>query len=262
VPRVFFDARAGFKTYFFPRNLDAILKERLFGLTGFEGNHGEDVKELYYYLESTPTHSYMKGLYKYPIDEYPYGDLVNKNQSRSRHEPEYEILDSGLFDKNRYFDVSAEYAKESDNDMLIKISVKNCSQSEAEFHFLPTLWFRNTWSWGCLHEGCTMKPLIRQRNPGDKFLITRHENLDEMLFSVEQEPTEWLWADNETNLETCYGVPNEDYKHKKDAFHLYLVRFPVLSTGPSILSDRMLMSAMVQNTLYWGRLFVFFVPIP
>lgn len=193
-------------------------------MTGFEGNHGEDVKELYYYLESSPTHSYLKGLYKYPIDEYPYDGLVRGNQSRSRHDAEYELLDTGLFDNNRYFDVTAEYAKATDNDVLIQISVKNSSQEPSEFHLLPTLWFRNTWSWGCLHEGCTMKPMIRQRAPEDKHVVTRHDTLDEMLFYVDQEPTEWLWADNETNLQTCYGVPNEDHNYKKDAFHRYLVR--------------------------------------
>ena len=125
---------------------DPILKERLFGLTGAEGNHGEDVKEYYYYLDSTPTHSYMKWLYKYPQQAYPYDDLVSGNRI-SRLEPEYELIDTGVFNENRYFDVYVEYAKAAPDDILIRITVFNRGDSDAEIHLLPTLWFRNTWSW-------------------------------------------------------------------------------------------------------------------
>ena len=127
---------------------DPILKERLFGLTNSEGNHGEDVKEYYFYVDSTPTHSYMKYLYKYPQAAYPYVDLVETNRGRSRDEMEYELLDTGIFDQDRYFDVFVEYAKASAEDVLIKISIHNRGPEAAPIHLLPTLWFRNTWSWG------------------------------------------------------------------------------------------------------------------
>jgi len=125
---------------------DPIVKERLFGLTNSEGNHGEDVKEYYFYLDSTPTHSYMKYLYKYPQAAYPYEDLVRTNGQRSRHEFEYELLDTGVFDQDRYFDVFAEYAKASADDILIAITVHNRGPESATLHLLPTLWFRNTWA--------------------------------------------------------------------------------------------------------------------
>src|SRR5438270_10372471 len=126
---------------------DAILKERLFGLTGQEGNHGEDVKEYYFYLENTPTHSYMKYLYKYPQAAFPYGQLVEENQRRGRVEPEYELVDSGVFDDGRYFDVFVEYAKAGPEDILARISIINRGPEAAQLDLLPTLWFRNTWSW-------------------------------------------------------------------------------------------------------------------
>src|SRR5690242_3603317 len=127
---------------------DPILKERLFGLTNSEGNHGEDVKEYYFYLDGTPTHSYMKYLYKYPQQAYPYDDLVRTNKQRTKHEPEYELLDTGVFDGDRYFDVQVEYAKASPEDLLVQITVSNRGLEPATLHVLPTLWFRNTWSWG------------------------------------------------------------------------------------------------------------------
>src|SRR5262245_347463 len=127
---------------------DPILKERLFGLGGPEGNHGEDVKECYFYLDSTPTHSYMKALYKYPQAEFPYTRLVEENRRRGLDDPEFELLDTGVFDDDRYFDVFAEYAKASPNDILIRITATNRGPVAATLHLLPTLWFRNTWSWG------------------------------------------------------------------------------------------------------------------
>ena len=127
---------------------DAILKERLFGLTNSEGNHGEDVKEYYFYLDSTPTHSYLKYLYKYPHAAFPYERLVQTNRERGRHESEYELIHTGVFDQDRYFDVFVEYAKESPEDILVQISVHNRGPEAAEIHVLPTLWFRNRWSWG------------------------------------------------------------------------------------------------------------------
>ena len=133
---------------------DAMLKERLFGLNNHEGNHGEDVKECYFYIDSTPTHSYMKALYKYPQADYPYARLVEENRRRSRLEPEFELLDTGVFDDNHYFDLFVEYAKAAPNDLLIRITVANRGPQPARLYLLPTLWFRNTWSWGCQHEGC------------------------------------------------------------------------------------------------------------
>ena len=127
---------------------DAILKERLFGLTGSEGNHGEDVKEYYFYLDSTPTHSYMKFLYKYPQSAYPYAPLVEENRRRGRQALEYELLDTGVFDENRYFDIFVEYAKGSPEDILIRIQIINRGPETAALDLLPTIWFRNTWSWG------------------------------------------------------------------------------------------------------------------
>src|SRR5512133_1624472 len=141
---------------------DPILKERIFGLTNSEGNHGEDVKEYYFYLDSTPTHSYMKYLYKYPQQEFPYRDLVEKNRSRSREEFEYELLDTGVFDTDRYFDVFVEYAKADPDDMLVRITVHNRGPEMAELHLLPTLWFRNTWSW----DQAGARPLLRQMKDG------------------------------------------------------------------------------------------------
>ena len=143
---------------------DAILKERLFGLTGPQGNHGEDVKECYYYLDSTPTHSYMKALYKYPQAEFPYDLLVKENGRRGKTDPEFELVDTGVFGKSRYFDVYAEYAKASPNDILIRITAINRGPESAALHLLPTIWFRNTWSWGCSHEGCGVKPRMNRDN--------------------------------------------------------------------------------------------------
>ena len=141
---------------------DPILKERLFGLTGNQGNHGEDVKEHYYYLDSTPTHSYMKCLYKYPQAEFPYKRLLEANASRARQEPEYELLDTGILDENRYFDIFTEYAKVDSNDILIRISVANRGPEVATLHLLPTLWFRNTWTWDPKEQ----KPVLHRSGEG------------------------------------------------------------------------------------------------
>jgi hypothetical protein len=138
---------------------DPILKERLFGLTGNEGNHGEDVKEYYFYLDSTPTHSYMKYLYKYPQAEFPYEQLVEENRRRGKNDPEFELLDTGVFNDDRYFDVFVEYAKADTEDILIKITVANRGPEAANLRLLPTVWFRNTWSWGrtCAGRSCTRR---------------------------------------------------------------------------------------------------------
>src|SRR5206468_9238748 len=161
---------------------DPILKERLFGLTNSEGNHGEDVKEYYFYLDSTPTHSYMKYLYKYPQQEFPYRTLVETNGQLSRHELEYELLDTGVFDTDRYFDVFVEYAKGDPEDLLIRISVHNRGPETAELHLLPTLWFRNTWSW---EEGAR-KPAIHQVQ--NATLLASHDHLGDRTLQCDGNP--------------------------------------------------------------------------
>src|SRR5213075_3080153 len=142
---------------------DPIVKERLFGLTNSEGNHGEDVKEYYFYLDSTPTHSYMKYLYKYPHAAFPYGDLVATNRNRGRYDPEYELIDTGVFDTDHYFDVFVEYAKADPEDILIRVTVYNRGPDAAELHLLPTLWFRNDWSaWIAASNRAAEKPILKQ----------------------------------------------------------------------------------------------------
>jgi hypothetical protein len=203
---------------------DPILKERLFGLTGPEGNHGEDVKELYYYLDSTPTHSYLKALYKYPQAEYPYERLVRENRERDRLAPEFELLDTGVFDGDRYFDVFAEYAKADPDDILIQITVANRGPEAATLHLLPTLWFRNTWSWGRSGEGYWPKPSLRLAGPG--LIEAEHASLGRYLLEAAPGPDgvrpALLFTDNETNTERLFGAPNGT-PWVKDAFHRYVV---------------------------------------
>lgn len=202
---------------------DPILKERLFGLTGPEGNHGEDVKECYFYLDSSPTHSYMRALYKYPQNEFPYDDLIATNRDRDRHDPEYELLDTGVFNENRYWDITAEYAKGSPNDMLIRLTITNRGPEAATLHLLPTLWFRNTWSWGCDSEGCWPKPAIwwDESLGGCK---TNHASLEPFRFFAKADAGDvrWLFTDNETNFERLYGAQSPN-PYTKDAFHRYLI---------------------------------------
>ncbi len=184
---------------------DAILKERIFGVTNSEGNHGEDVKEYYYYLDSTPTHSYMKYLYKYPQAAFPYDDLVGKNRSRSRSEPEYELINTGVFDQDRYFDVFIEYAKESPEDILIQIKIFNRGPQAAVLDVLPTLWFRNTWSWT---EGST-RPLLTEMKLGKKVQViaASHQVLVERYLYCEG-AGKLLFTENETNTERLFNQPN------------------------------------------------------
>ena len=181
---------------------DPILKERLFGLTNGEGNHGEDVKEYYFYVDSTPTHSYMKYLYKYPQREFPYRDLVDTNRPRTREEFEYELLDTGIFDDDRYFDVFLEYAKEGPDDILIRVSVHNRGKEAARLHLLPTLWFRNTWSWGDEGE----KPVLREDSGA---IVASHPELGEYTLSCDGAP-ELLFTENESNAQKLWGQPNAD----------------------------------------------------
>ncbi|MEM8952663.1 MAG: glucosidase [Verrucomicrobiota bacterium] len=212
---------------------DTILKERLFGLTGPQGNHGEDVKECYYYLDSTPTHSYARALYKYPQRPYPYQELVNENARRGLQDLEFELSDTGIFDEQRYFDVFAEYAKGGADDILIRIEIFNRGSEAAVLHVLPTLWFRNTWSWGCRHEGCTLKPSIEQIGPTR--LRTHHETLESFHFDVEPDPgadeVTWLFTENETNVKALYDAPNPT-PYVKDAFHRFLIDGDTAAVNP------------------------------
>ncbi len=213
---------------------DPILKERLFGLTGPEGNHGEDVKEAYFYLDSTPTHSYMKALYKYPQAAYPYDRLVDEGRRRGKHDPEFELADTGVFDESRYFDVFAEYAKGSPNDILIRITIANRGPQAATLDLLPTLWFRNTWVWGCTHEGCTVKPRLSRVD--DHTIAAEHATLEKFVFAADSasdgsEPT-LLFTENETNYQRLFGVGNA-VRYVKDAFDRYVVHADSTAVNPA-----------------------------
>ncbi len=199
---------------------DPILKERLFGLTGSEGNHGEDVKEYYFYLDSTPTHSYMKALYKYPQAAFPYARLVEENRRRGRQEPEFELLDTGVFDENRYFDIFAEYAKAGTDDILIRLTVANRGPDPASLHLLPSLWFRNTWSWD---HGAERPKLHRGDGPsGGAVIQVEHPGLGRPYqLHCEGDPA-LLFTENETNHARLFGTENGQ-SFLKDAFHDYVV---------------------------------------
>jgi Glycosyl hydrolase family 63 C-terminal domain len=198
---------------------DPILKERLFGLTNSEGNHGEDVKEYYYYLDNTPTHSYMKFLYKYPQQQYPYRDLVETNRRRGRDEPEYELIDSGVFDADRYFDVQVEYAKADPRDILVEISVANRGPEPATIHVLPTLWFRNTWAWW----PAAAKPELRQITAanGAPTIAAAHPELGSWYLQFDGDPP-LLFTENEANNERIFGTANAT-RYVKDGIGEYVV---------------------------------------
>lgn len=203
---------------------DPILKERLFGLTGPEGNHGEDVKEAYFYLDSTPTHSYLKALYKYPQAEFPYELLRTENARRSKLEPEFELVDTGVFDDSRYFDVFAEYAKSGPDDILIRVTIANRAAEAATIHLLPTLWFRNTWTWGCTHEGCERKPRLSLQRDGS--LLADHATLNRFRLYFEQPAgaaeVPVLFTENESNQMHLFDTPGT-MQPAKDAFHDYVI---------------------------------------
>ena len=197
---------------------DPILKERLFGLTNSEGNHGEDVKEYYFYLDSTPTHSYMKYLYKYPQNAYPYGDLIETNRRRGRNDPEYELLDTGIFNENRYFDVFVEYAKIAPSDILIEVTLCNRGPETATLHVLPTLWFRNSWAWWPDQP----KPSLR-RMPGKNTVTIEaaHAELGSLMLHCDENP-DLLFTENETNNERIFGTANAT-PYVKDGINNYVV---------------------------------------
>jgi hypothetical protein len=206
---------------------DPILKERLFGLTNAEGNHGEDVKECYFYVDSTPTHSYMKYVYKYPQAAYPYDELVLTNRERRRDEFEYELVDTKVFDDGRYFDVTVEYAKASPEDILVRITIDNRGADAAVIHVLPTIWFRNTWSWG--REEREERPSLRVGGPDA--IAARHPRLGERYLHVMGAPT-LLFTENETNAERLWRQTNRT-PYVKDAFDGYVVHGRTAAVNPA-----------------------------
>jgi len=211
---------------------DNILKERLFGLGGNEGNHGEDVKECYYYTDSSPTHSYTQALYKYPQTAYPYVPLREKNQALGRSGPELEITDLGIFDEKRYFDVLQEVAKRTPEDILWRITVINRGPAAAPIHVLPTLWFCNIWSWGKTREEPHEKPLMELV---DGRLVIRHETLGDFIFHVDSPnaaaSAPWIFTENETNNRSVFGTPNA-VPYVKDAFHRHVIHGDGLAVSP------------------------------
>jgi hypothetical protein len=205
---------------------DPILKERLFGLNGNEGNHGEDVKEHYFYLDSTPTHSYMKYLYKYPHREYPYADLVDENRRRGKQDAEYELIDTGVFEGHRYFDVQAEYAKHTPEDLLILVTVTNRGPDAARLHILPTLWFRNTWSWG----RPAPRPSLRQTTADERLVEVFDPDYGTRWFACE-DSDRLLFTDNETNNRRLFGSENTA-PYLKDGINDYIVHGALDAVNP------------------------------
>ncbi|MEP6860705.1 MAG: glucosidase [Deltaproteobacteria bacterium] len=211
---------------------DPILKERLFGLTGPEGNHGEDVKELYYYLDATPTSSYLKALYKYPQTAFPYAQLVEENRRRGRDAPEYELEDTGVFDGDRYFDVLVEYAKAAPDDILIRITCSNRGPEPARLHLLPTLWLRNTWAWG--RTGEAYWPKGRISDAGDRALDIEHASLGKFRLACDEisgVTSRLVFTDNETNAERLFGGTNTS-RFTKDAFHRLVIGGDAAAVNP------------------------------
>jgi hypothetical protein len=213
---------------------DPFLKERLFGLTGPQGNHGEDVKELYYYVDSTPTHSYAKALYRYPQRAFPYQQLVEVNRARGKHEPEFELLDTGVFEDERYFDVQAEYAKADVDDLLIRITVSNRGPEAARLEVLPQLWFRNTWSWGRDDEDHGARPVLRAA--GDGVIAGEHASLGEIHCAAAgiagSAAPEWVFTENDTNVQRLFHAPNPQ-PYVKDAFHELVVNGRFEAVNPA-----------------------------
>ena len=214
---------------------DPILKERLFGLTGNQGNHGEDVKEQYFYLDSTPTHSYMKMLYKYPQAEFPYRQLVEENQKRDRTQPEFELLDTGVFQENRYFDVFIEYAKGDWEDILVRITAYNRGPEAANLHILPTFWFRNTWSWG----KDLRRPVVRRAAdlPAGVCVEVEHWQYGKRWLLSAGKP-ELLFTENETNYVRLFNY-RERVPYVKDAFHEYVIRGNKAAVNPALTGTKM-----------------------
>ena len=213
---------------------DPILKERLFGLNGHEGNHGEDVKEYYFYLDSTPTHTYMRMLYKYPQAPFPYEQLVEENRKRGKEAPEYELMDTGVFDQSRYFDVFVEYAKADVEDILIKITAVNRGPESAPLKILPSVWFRNTWSWG----KDLRRPMLRAATGvrGSVCAELQHWQYGKRWLLCAGRP-DLLFTENETNVQKLFGVTNRSYV--KDAFHAYVIQGDKAVVNPKQMGTKM-----------------------
>ena len=214
---------------------DPILKERIFGLTGSKGNHGEDVKDYYFYLDSTPTHSYMKGLYKYPQAEFPYAELEAENRQRGRGVMEHELLDTGIFDNNNYYDIFVEYAKDTPEDILIKITVVNHSSESQILHLLPTLWFRNTWSW----DKNILKPTIKvgaEVSSPNVTIEANHPSFGQRWLYCQDKP-ELLFTENETNYQRIFNYDNGS-KYTKDGINNYIVNGQKSGVNPNKIGTK------------------------
>ncbi|MDE3181554.1 MAG: glucosidase, partial [Acidobacteriota bacterium] len=213
---------------------DSILKERIFGLTNQEGNHGEDVKEYYYYLDSTPTHSYMKYLYKYPHAEFPYARLLEENKKRTKLDPEFELIDTGIFDEDRYFDIFIEYAKAGVEEILVRFTAFNRGPEPATLRLLPTLWFRNTWSWGRHPQ----RPSISLAGKPDGMTVLQAEQdyYGKRWLCFEGSPP-LLFTENETNFERTDGSANGN-PYVKDAFHEYVIQKKAAAVNPALTGTK------------------------
>lgn len=228
---------------------DHILKERFYGLTPGESNHGEDVKEIYFYQDSTPTHSYQKMLYKYPQEAFPYKKLVEESRKRSRLEPEYELLDTGIFDNNNYFDISMEYAKADEQDIFIKVTVENRSKIDSPITVLPTVWFRNTWCWG--YENYKYKPSLT--GIGNSHIEIDHQVVGRFKLYAE-DADKFLFCDNETNFEKLYNSPNNT-PYTKDGINDYIVNNATKAINPNQIGTKA--SAKYTQTIPAGGKKVF-----
>jgi hypothetical protein len=219
---------------------DPILKERMFGLTNSEGNHGEDVKEAYFFLDATPTHTYQRALYKYPQQAYPYQQLIEVNRNRSKFEREYEITDTDAFAGNRYFDIEIEYAKASPDDILIQITAFNRGPAAARLHILPTIWFRNTWSWGMLNEETPVRPDFKVNERGA--VVADHATLGTFEFHLDpanaKDLHKLLFTENETNLQKLFGAPNAR-PFVKDGFHEAIIHGRQEAVNPANVGTKM-----------------------
>lgn len=225
-------------TFAFWNGHDPILKERLYGLNNQEGNHGEDVKEIYYYLDATPTHSYAKALYRYPQSAFPYDRLREENARRGYGDPEFEIIDTGIFDEHRYWNCEIEYAKGAPGDIAIRLTLTNAGPEAAEIHVLPTLWFRNTWDWGRIDEFSKNKPELNKVD-GDSVECV-HDTLGRHRFTLighEAETVEWLFTENMTNLQRLYGATNPS-PFVKDAFHRRVIEGDTRAVNPELVGTK------------------------
>jgi hypothetical protein len=220
------------------------LKERAYGLSNPEGNHGEDIKDYYYHLANTPTHSFMRGLYKYPQSEFPYDQLVRVNGERGRDQPEYELVDTGIFEESRYFDVIVEYAKAAPDDILIRIRVVNRGPVAAPLTLMPTLWLRNTWSWGYPDE--VERPIVLK---GDMLSVDAKGELGPYSFACNS-PGEWIFTDNETNSLRIFAEESLRPFHK-DGFHRYVVDGELSAINPAQQGTKA--SRLLRHTLASGE---------